>query len=218
MLVDVVISKDSVTHHSHKARDARTLNFQNIVEWGDKEVMSTESESQIGEAITLLAFNRVLSIVSLLGTNFLVEKLSESRGESDQGSSGIKYDTSVFKLSGGITQGNGVKVNLPISLASQWNGGQLSGIVRMVDTTKDDLGLLTIVGVTKIESKNWLVKETLINHVVEWRWDLVDRDGIISETQNTVKAAKSERKAWLFGGFGEDLILDLEVANSQNVL
>ena len=204
-----------MSYHSHEAGDARTLNLENVVVWGDGEVVAAKSEGHIWEAVTLLALNGVLSIVSLLGTHLLVEKLSEGGWESDERSSGVKYNTSVVKLSGGIAEGNCIKVNLPIGLASQWDLCDLASEVIFVDSTEDGLRLvtLTVIGVSEVESEDWLVQELLVDHVVERRWDLVNGDGIETKTQDTVKSTEGKGKTWLLGSFGEDLVLDLQITD-----
>ena len=205
--------------HPEKGRNAGALNLKDVVVCGYAEVVSAESESHIWEAVTLLALNSVLSVVALLGTNLLIEKLSEGGWESNEGGSSVKNDTSVVELSSRVTKRNSIEVNLPIGLASQWDLGQLSSEVILVDTTEDSFRLITlIIGVTKVEGENRLVQETLVDHTIERRNDLVDGDGIISETQNTVESAEGESKTGFLGSFSEDLVLDLEIANSHMVL
>lgn len=59
--------------HAHEGRNARSLYFQNVVEWSDGEVVAAEVEGQIWEAVTLVALDRVLAIVTFLGANLLVQ-------------------------------------------------------------------------------------------------------------------------------------------------
>ena len=47
---------------------------------------------------------------------------------------------------------------------------------------------------------------------------MVHGDCVETETQNAIKSAEGECKSWLFGGLSEVLHLDLEIANSHNVL
>lgn len=196
------------------------MDLKNVVVWGDGEVVATKSEGHIWETVTLLALNRVLSIISLLGAHLLVEELSKGRWESDERSSGVKYNASVIELSSGVTEGDRIKINLPVCLTSQWDLSDLAGVVVLVDTTEDGLGLITlaVVGISKVESKDWLIQELLVDHVVEWRWDLVDGDGVETKTQDTIESAESKGKTWLLGSFGEDLVLDFEVTNGHGIL
>lgn len=89
----------------------------------------------------------------------------------------------------------------------------------LVDSTKHGLRLVTLViGVTQIEGDYWLVKETLVNHTVERRHDLVDTDGIIAETHDPIETTKCEGKARLFGGFGKVLVFNLDIPDLDCVL
>ena len=160
-----------------------------------------------------------MSIVALRGTNLLVEELRESGWESDEGSSGVKYDTSVLELSSGVTKGNRIEINFPVGLASQWNCGDLSCVVILIDTAKGSLRLVTlIIRISKVEGENGVVQDTLLHHVVKWRRDLVYGDGVVSKTQDTIESTECEGKTWLFGSFGEDLVLNLKVSNTHDIL
>ena len=58
----------------------------------------------------------------------------------------------------------------------------------------------------------------MCKHVVEWRDDVVDRDGVISHAKDTVKFPESEGETGLLRGFGKFLLLDREVADADGVL
>ena len=61
-----------IAYHSHKGRNARTLDLQDVVVGGDGKVISAECEGHIRQRVAFLTVNRVLAIVGLLGTHFLV--------------------------------------------------------------------------------------------------------------------------------------------------
>lgn len=61
--------------HSHESTDTRTLNFKNVVIGTDGELVTGECERKVRKGVTLFAFNSVLSVPSLLGTNLLVQEL-----------------------------------------------------------------------------------------------------------------------------------------------
>lgn len=147
------------------------------------------------------------------------QKLGQSRWEGNQRGSGIKNDASVVKLSCSIAKGNGIKIKLPVRLASQWDLGHLASIVGLVNTTEHSLRLVTlIVGVTKEERDYWLIEETLIDHTVEWWDDLVNTDGVVSKTHDAIKSSECKGEARLLGSFGKVLVLDFDVTNLNNVL
>lgn len=178
--------------------------------------MAGEGEGDIWEIIALLAIDAVLAVVALLGANLLVEELSEGGGEGVEGGSGVKYDAGVVEIGLGVAEGDGVEVDLPVGLAAEGNVGQLASVVGLIDTTEDGLGLALIVG--EVEGEDLLIKETLLDHAVEGGDDLVDRDGVEAETQDTVEAAEGKGESGLLNGLAEELILDHQVADGDLVL
>jgi hypothetical protein len=58
--------------HTHEGRDARSLDLKNVVKSTDGEVVSSEGEGEVGQTVTLVTLNSVLSVETLLGTNLLV--------------------------------------------------------------------------------------------------------------------------------------------------
>ena len=58
--------------HTHEGRDARTLDFEDIVKGTDGEVVAGKCESEVGQTVTFITLNSVLSIVTLLSANLLV--------------------------------------------------------------------------------------------------------------------------------------------------
>ena len=180
--------------------------------------MASQSETNVLELVTLAAIDAVLPIISLLGTDFCVQELSESGWESDEGCSGIKDDSGVVELGGCVTVRDGVKIDLPVGFASERDLGELAGKVVFVDTAEcGDRLFAVLVGVTEVECKYRFVQQVLVDHIVE-RWhNLVDADGIIAETHDTVESAESEGKTRLRGSFGEILILDGEISDPHSV-
>jgi hypothetical protein len=204
---------------AHEGADAAALNLKDVVVRTDGEVVAGEGEGEVGEGVTLLALNGVLAVVTLLGTNLLVEKLSKSRGKGNEGSAGVKDGTGVVQGSRLATEGDLVEVNLPVSLAAERDLGHLAGVVIFVDTTEHGLALSAlIVGVAEVEAEDGLIKEALVKHAVKRRDNAVYRNGVVAKAHDTVEAAKGKGKTRLRGRLGEQLVLDLEVANLDGVL
>ena len=226
----VVFPEESVTEddegtsrlrdvEAHERADAAALDLKDVVVRADGEVVAGEGEGEVGERVTLLALNGVLAVVTLLGTNLLVEQLSESGGEGNEGSAGVEDGTGVVQRSRLVTEGDLIEVDLPVSLAAEGNLGQLAGVVVLVDTTEQGLALGTlIVGVAEVEAEDGLVEKTLVDHAVERRHNAVDGDGVIAKTHDAVETTKGEGKTGLRGRLSEELVLDLEVANLNGVL
>lgn len=178
--------------------------------------MTAECESNIWQAITLVALDRVLAVVTLLSAHLLVQEVSKGGWESNQRSSGIQDNTSLVKLSSSITERDGVEVNLPVCLTSEWQMRDLALVRLLIDSSECNLGLLG--RVRKLEGKYWLIQQFLVEHLIEWWWDLVDRDGVESKTQDTIKTAEGKSETWLLNCLSKQLVLNLEVADSQGVL
>ena len=204
--------------HAEESRDTRSLNLEDVVVGTDGEVVAGQGEGEVGQTVTLVALNGVLTVVRLLSTNLFVQELGDSGRKGNEGCSGVKDDTSVVHLSGLLAEGDGIKVDLPVGLAPQWDLGELARVVALIDTTESGNGLLTLVGVAEVEGEDGLVQQTLIEHVVEGRNDLVDGDGVVAKTHDTVEAAKGKGKAGLRGSLGKVLVLDLQVANLEDIV
>lgn len=166
--------------HSHECRDARTLNLEDIIISRDAEVMATKSECNIWKRVTLIALNGVLPIVSLLCAHLLVQEISQDGWESNEGSSGVQDYTSALELSGRITIADGVKVDLPVGLASQWDVDHLASVGLLINATECSRGLSF--SIAEGERENGLIQKTLVNHVVKWWGNLVDGDGVKTKT------------------------------------
>jgi len=76
----------------------------------------------------------------------------------------------------------------------------------------------SIIKISKIESEDLLVKEALLDHVVKGWHNFVDGDGVIAQTQDTIKSTKGEGQARFAGGLTKFLLLDLQVSNLKGVL
>lgn len=148
-----------------------------------------------------------------------LQKLGHGGGQSNEGSTSVKDDTSVLQLSDVITKGNGVEVNLPVSLAAKGDVDHLASVVALINATEGGLGAIAIlVGVAQVESKLRLIQKSLVDHVVKGRNHLIDGDGVVSQTQDTIETAESEGQTGLAGGLGKVLLADLQVADLQGIL
>ena len=61
------------------------------------------------------------------------------------------------------------------------------------------------------------MNQSLFNHFVEWRSDLVDGDAWVRHTENTIEFGSDERNARLPDSFAERLAVDLNASNVQRV-
>lgn len=205
--------------HALEGGNTAARDLQDVVVRGDAEVVASKGEGNVRELGALVALNRVLAVKALLGTNLLVEQLSKSRGENVQGSSGIEDGTMALEVSSLVAKGDGVEVNLPVSLAAERDVGDLALVVRVINTSEDSLALIAlVVGVAEVEGEDGLIDGLLVDHLVKGRNDLVHGDGVVTKTEDAVEAAKGKGQTRLAGGLGEVLLLDLDVADGNVVL
>jgi hypothetical protein len=163
----------------------------------------------------MLALNHAEILEAIL-TNFTVEQLRKGGRKSNQRRSSVEDGSSVVQIGALSAKADRVEVDLPVSLAAEGNLDHLARIVRLVNTTEGRHRLLLCVA--KVESKHFIIKETLIDHVVEGRRDVVDGDGIVTEAEDTIEPAESEGKTRLRCGFTKQLILDLQVTDAESIL
>ncbi|KAH8635642.1 Vacuolar protease A [Alternaria alternata] len=204
--------------HTHEGRDARSLDLEDVVESADGEVVAGKSEGEVGQTVTLVTLNRVLAVEALLGTDLLVQELGDGGGKGNQRCTGVKNDTSAVHLGRLLAEGDGIEINLPVGLAPEGKLDHLASVVALVDATKGSLGLLALVGVAKVEGENRLVQETLVKHVVKGRDYALDTNSVVAKTHDAVEPTKGEGKTGLGRRLSEVLVLDLEVANLEDVL
>lgn len=202
--------------HAHEGGDAAARDLKDVVGGGKAVLGTSKVEGDVGQSSLLLAVNAVLATEALLGANLLVEHLGVGSGEDVEGSAGVEDGTSVLQLGSVVTDRDGQKVNLPVSLAAERDVLDLALVVGLVDTTEDDLALT--LGVGQVEGEDGLVDELLLNHTVEGRHDVLNGNGVIAQTQNTVEAAEQEGQARLAGSLGEILVLDLKVADGDDIV
>ncbi len=67
-------------------------------------------------------------------------------------------------------------VTLPIGLSSNWNLVHFARVVALVDATESCHRFL--VCITEVEREQVFVEETLVNHVVEGRRNVINADAV----------------------------------------
>lgn len=202
--------------HALEGGNAVSRDLEDVVACGQAVLGTSKVECDVGERTDLVALNGVLATETLLGTNLLVQELSKIGGEDVQGSTSVEDSTSAFELGSLVTERNRLDVDLPVGLAAERDVLDLALVVVLVDTTENSLATLVITA--EVESKDRLVNELLVDHLVERRDDLVHRDGIVAETQDTVEAAEGEGQTGLTSSFSKVLSLDLEVTDGEVIV
>lgn len=147
-----------------------------------------------------------------------LQELGDGGGESDEGGTSVEDDTGVVEVSGVLTKGDRIEVDLPVSLAAEGKLDHLASVVALVYATESSDRLLLLVGVAKVEREDGFIKQVLSEHVVKRGDHLVDTDGVVAKTEDTVEPAEGESKTRLVGRLGEVLVLDGEITDLDGVL
>lgn len=125
-----------------------------------------------------------MAVPRLLGANVTVDNFGEVGRKGNEGRSGVDRSAGALQLEDLVSELDLLELDLPVSLAADGDVVDVSSVVRLVDTSecRD-----TLFGVrAEPEGKDGVVEETLVDHVVERRDDMLDRDRVVSETEDTV--------------------------------
>ena len=147
----------------------------------------------------------------------LVQQLGNVTGHDDQTGTRVDSSPSTLQLQSLFTKRDSLELYLPVPLPPQRNVLELALVRILVDPSKDGLTAI-LFRVTHPEGEDRLVQQSLIDHVVERRRNLVDRDGIIGQSQNPIEFPKGERQTGLLGGLPEQLVLDDQIRDSECIL
>ena len=124
---------------------------------------------------------------------------------------GVNGSASVLELKVFTAKGNLVQFNLPVGLSAHGGVRELALVGGSVDTTKSSLSSVFLRG-SHAESEHRFVEETLVHKVVEWRDDVVDGDGVVSKTEDTVESRYRGLKG---GGQGAEGVTYLPKAKAR---
>ena len=230
------------------------MDVQDVIGTFERVWLAAEVEGEVWEAGNCIAVNGILAIPGLLGTNLSVDHLSNVGGESNQGSAcegpyhndiqgyvegrrltGVNGSASVLEFKVLTAEGNLVQFNLPVGLSAHGGICELAFVGGGVDTTKGSFSSVFLRG-PHAESEHRFVKKALVHKVVEWRDDVVDGDGVVSEAEDTVESryygskrgargverghllAKGEGETWFLGSLSEVHAFHGEIAHFEVVV
>lgn len=104
----------------------------------------------------------------------------------------VDSSSSVLQLQLLISKLNLLQLNLPVSLPPNRYVVDLTRVMTRVKTTERRLALFRVRA--KPESKDGVVEEVLVDHLVEGGDDAGDGDGVVGETEDTVCGNEERRK------------------------
>ena len=170
---------------SHNAHDALCVLkdglLKDVIGGGEHVVLAVESEGDVGEGVEVGAV--------LLDSNTIEERLEEGVGSHDEGGAGVNggLEASDIDVAVGAVQLG--EVDVPVALLNDVMGGDLLLSEAIIDTWDGHVGLLALV--LKVEGEG-LLREVGGAHE---GGELVDRDLVVSESENTVHLGDEEGAA-----------------------
>jgi len=183
-------------------RDARVLHVEDVVRSFQLERFASKVEGKRRKVRNLGAVDSVLTVPAFSCTDFRVQDFGDISGESNEGGASVNCGSSVIKRHFFISKLDFLELDFPVALPSDGSIVDVAFVVTLVDTTKHGFtsrSTFTIVRIAKVEGKQVLVKQTLVDHVVEGRGSVQDGNGVVSQTEDTIEFTESESETWLFG-------------------
>lgn len=147
----------------------------------------------------------------------LVKQLRNVRWHDDKTRSSVDRSACVLQLQLLLAKRDRLKLDLPVPLPPHGDVADFASVRILVDPTKHRLPPI-LLRAAETEREHRLVEKTLSEHVVKGRDDVVDRDGVIAHTEDTVELAESKGESWLLSGLGKVLLLDGQVTDGDGVL
>ena len=185
-----------------------------------------------------MRLNALLTVPGLLSTDITVDDLRDIGRHSDEGCSSVDSGTSVLEFEGLVSELDRVEFNLPVSLAADRDVVNVTLEVVAVDSTENGLTHFRVG--SEPEREDGVVEESLVDHVVEGRNDVLNRDRVVSETKDTIceqwhkisvllkstliskcrltEFAESESESGFDGRFSEILLLDGQITNRHDIV
>lgn len=151
------------------------------------------------------------------GGSLFVEHFRHVGRHDDQRSTSVNSRSGVLQLQLFLSERDRLELELPVSLSSDGMVLDLSAVCRIIHTTESGLSSVFL-RLAQSERKHGLVEELLVEHVVEGGNNVVDGDGVVCQSKDTVEFTKGKSESRLFGGFGKVLVLDGKVTDDDSVL
>lgn len=164
-----------------------------------------------------VSLERAIHKVRVEGGSLLVEHLGNVGGHDNEGSSSVNRCARVLKLELLLTKADLLELDLPVALSAEGNVLELAVKGSLVKPAEGDITAV-LLRAAEAEAKNRLIEQLLREHVVEWRDDVVHRDGVVRETEDAVKFAKGKGESGFLDSLGKVLVLDREITNRHGVL
>jgi len=155
------------------------------------------------------------------GTQLTVEFVDVAGGASDDGCSGISDSLAATSAP---TKGLTVLLEvihgeLPVGLSSQRHVSDAASVASRVDATESNLTTGDCASsLAQPEGEERLRDKSLAQHVVPHGDNIIDRDTLEGQTEDTIELGSNKSQTRLLSGLSEHLALDIESTNTNVVL
>jgi len=199
--------------------------LENVVRSLEGEVVSSDDDADNWKAVDGAAVKDTFS-ASNGGSQLLVEGIDEGSWTSDERCTSIADSIASSGVGGARAEVESGTVNrevfedeFPPELISEWLVGEGTFVEARVNSANNELTTIrTAWGLVQPEGEKSVGDESLPQKVVPEWGGVVNRDGIESKSENTIRLALNECETWFRGSLSELLVGDAVWANSNDIL
>ena len=221
----VVLAQEDISHdpevaqswgevHTHESTNAAASSVEDIVGSLESVLCLSEKERKLGQAGNDGTVDGPLASIVLLGTELVIDHLSQVRLQDNERAAGVD-DGACLEVHLFVAENDLVKVNLPVTLATNVVPLQVTIVVVRVNATKCHLATSGSASIGEVESEHGLVDQLLVDQVVEGRNHSKNRDGVVAQTKDAIKLSKGEREARLLDRLAKVLLLDHDATDLE---
>jgi len=223
---DVLGSEIGREVEASKTREAFSFaqrgDLEDVILGGQSEGVAIDGDGDIREGVDDVAAGEDSFSVLDDGAQFLVQGVDFLGGADDERGSGIADGLAAFgsaPVEAGSSEGNVVKLELPVGLSGKRGIGWGSGEFGSIDGAESQFSSGCGIGVLREpEGEDRLVDEALVDQIVPDWGNVVNRFRVVSKSKNSVEFGDNKGDSRFSGGFGKVLVADLKSSNVNGVL
>jgi len=186
------------------------------------EGVSVDGNGDVREGVDDVAAGEDSFSVFDYGAQLGVQGVDFLGGADDEGSSGVADGLAFFGLApveAGSSEGEVVDFELPVGFGSEGGIHGRSGESGSINGAKSQFSSGGGSGILRQpEREDGLGYEALADQIVPDGSNVVNRDGVITESEDSVEFGDNKGESGFSGGFSEVLVLDLKASDGDGVL
>ena len=131
---------------ANEAKQTLGLDGEDVLVWGQDELLAVQSEGDIGGRRLLGAVNRVLTVGERLGTRLGSNGFHCSGRDSQQRRAGVEHGLVGAQVDGAAADAEAVQSSLPVRLRRERDAEQVTSVVGGVGAADGQLALVSRTG------------------------------------------------------------------------